>query len=246
MRRGWRAHHDCVKPANGIHEIRMVESALARLDLCEGVGHQTLRQLALHARVLRAPRGQLLLRRGERPAGVFAIVHGAAKARLRPAQGDEVIVELLGPGGTFGQASSLLGHASKLDVVALEESLVLEIDAAALTAQMARDARLARNLASALAAKVEALTGELEHSLLPALQRLAGYLLSIAGPDAGEVHLPVSKTVVAARLGMKKETLSRLFAHLSRLGVIAVGRREIRILERERLAALSSDPARAA
>jgi CRP-like cAMP-binding protein len=49
------------------------------------------------------------------------------------------------------------------------------------------------------------------------------------------VHLPVSKTVVAARLGLKKETLSRLLQKFSSAGLIAVSHRDIAILNVGRL-----------
>jgi CRP-like cAMP-binding protein len=239
-----------VKPRNGIHEVRQIEASLARLDLCAGVGAQTVRQLALHARMLRMPRNQAVVRRGERPAGVFAVVHGALKARLQQPGGDELILALLGPGSSFGSTACVLDHPSKVDLVALEESLVLAIEPAALAAQMARDPRLARNVASALALKAQALMTEFEHSRLPTLQRLATYLDSLAEPTAAPpvwtARLPVSKTVVAARLGMKKETLSRLLQRLARRGVIRVARREITILDRARLAEASSDRARGA
>jgi len=54
------------------------------------------------------------------------------------------------------------------------------------------------------------------------------------------VQLPVSKTVVAALLGMKKETLSRLFRQFSSDGLIGMTRREIAILDPQRLAACAS------
>ena len=45
----------------------------------------------------------------------------------------------------------------------------------------------------------------------------------------------MSKTLVAARLGMKKETLSRLLRRLAADGLIEVSRREIAILDRAAL-----------
>jgi CRP-like cAMP-binding protein len=71
-------------------------------------------------------------------------------------------------------------------------------------------------------------------------QRLASYLHSLArtGADASAsrtVRLPVSKSVVAARLGLKKETLSRLFKQFTADGLIVVSRRDIEILDAERL-----------
>ncbi len=239
-----------MKARNGLQEIRQIEGTLARLELLEGVAAPTIRQLALHARLLRVARGEVLLRRGERAAGVFAVVQGSLKTRLRHANGDEVILTLLASGSTVGVAASLLGHPSKVDLVAIEESLLLLIDAASLSAQMARDPRLARNVANNLATKAQALMARFERSMLPTLQRLADYLQSIAEPTAAPevwtARLPVSKTVVAARLGMKKETLSRLLQRLARQGVIEVSRRDITILDRAGLAQASSDRARGA
>jgi CRP-like cAMP-binding protein len=50
-------------------------------------------------------------------------------------------------------------------------------------------------------------------------------------------QLPAAKTVVAARLGVAKETLSRLLHQFAEEGLITVQRRSIRLLDRERLAA---------
>jgi CRP-like cAMP-binding protein len=239
-----------VKPRNGIHEIRAIEQALAKLKLCQGVGAQTVRELALQAQALHVPKGQTLVRRGEKPAGVFAVVRGRLKTRLQPGSDDEVILNLVDAGATVGVATSVLDRPSKVDLITLEESVLLLIAAGALNAQMARDPRLARNVANDLATKAQALMAQFEHSMLPTLQRLADYLQSIAEPTAAPevwtARLPVSKTVVAARLGMKKETLSRLLQRLARRGVIEVSRREITILDRAGLAQASSDRARAA
>jgi CRP-like cAMP-binding protein len=239
-----------VKPRNGIHEILQIEATLARLELCEGVAGHTVRHLALHSRMLRVPRGETLVRRGEQPTGVFAVVHGSLKTRLQPGSGDELILALLGAGSVVGVAASVLDQPSRFDLVALEESLLLATAPGALWAEMARDPRLARNVASHLATKAHLLMTEFEHSRLPALRRLAAYLQSVAEP-AGEPHvwrarLPVTKTALAARLGMKKETLSRLLRSLASRGLIAVSQREITILDRRALEEASSDRARGA
>jgi len=78
----------------------------------------------------------------------------------------------------------------------------------------------------------------------PSRQRLAAYLNSIAAPadapGAWEARLPVSKTLLAARLDIKKETLSRLLRQLAEDGVISVARRVITVHDRKRLASLDT------
>jgi CRP-like cAMP-binding protein len=247
-RRG--CEHWFVRPINALQEARRIEATLARLELCEAVAAQTIRQLALYARMVRTERGELLVPCGERPPGVFAVLRGSLKTRLPQANGHEVIPALLGPGSTVGLAATVLSHPSKVDLVALEESLLVLIEGASLLAQMACDPRLARNVANNLATKAQALMAQFEESRLPTHQRLAAYLESIAEPTAAPeiwtARLPVSKTVLAARLGMKKETLSRLLQRLARRGVIEVTRRDITILDRAGLVDARSGRAQSA
>jgi CRP-like cAMP-binding protein len=55
-------------------------------------------------------------------------------------------------------------------------------------------------------------------------QRLGAYLLTLAtGPSSSEVRLPSERQLVAARLGMTPESLSRAFARLRPLGVLGHG-----------------------
>jgi CRP/FNR family transcriptional activator FtrB len=230
-------------------DLQVIEGMLERLRLCEGVDRLTLRGLAVHARLRRAHRGETVVQRGARVPGLFAVVHGAVKLRLLAADGEEAVLALLGAGATFGSSATMLERTSKSDAVAVEESLLLLIGAEAFALQMTRDARLARNVAGALAEKSEALVSELALKMLPAVQRLSAYLDSLAEPAAGDgckARLPLSKTFVAARLGMKKETLSRLLGQLARAGVVSVDHLEVTILDRARLLELSSGRARAA
>ena len=48
-------------------------------------------------------------------------------------------------------------------------------------------------------------------------------------------RLPVSKTILADRLGITKETMSRLLRELMAQGAIEVARRDITILDRDLL-----------
>ena len=51
------------------------------------------------------------------------------------------------------------------------------------------------------------------------------------------VQLPASKTVIAARLGVTKETLSRLLRQMGDEGLIAMAKRDITLRDRTRLTA---------
>ena len=70
-----------------------------------------------------------------------------------------------------------------------------------------------------------------------ASERLAAYLESLAepGPAPLRAQLPAAKTVIAARLGITKETLSRLLRAFIEQGLIRVAKRDITILDPGRL-----------
>jgi CRP-like cAMP-binding protein len=106
-----------------------------------------------------------------------------------------------------------------------------------------RDGRFANNLVGILAEGLLSLVAEVEaNSGRSSAQRLAAYLDSLAEPQSGStcaVLLPVTKTALAARLGVTKETISRLLRNLREQGLIEMTRRKITILDRVRLAGIA-------
>ena len=228
---------------NPHRDLRLIEGVLANLPLMEGVSRLVMRQLAMQSTVITVRRGETVVRRGEPVPGVFAIAYGSVKKRLPHRSGSELVLALLGHGETFAEVPALLACAARVDVVTLAQCLLVVVDGAGIRAQAQSDLPLMRNMANAVARRMDALLGEIERGLLPGLQRLSAYLDSIAEPGDAPgtwiARLPVSKTLLAARLDLTKETLSRMLRRLVARGVILVGRREIIILDRRSLAAVA-------
>jgi CRP/FNR family transcriptional regulator len=80
-----------------------------------------------------------------------------------------------------------------------------------------------------------------------ALERLAIFLHSLSQRlervrrDPNVFVLPMSRRDLASYLGLVVETVSRLFSRLSELGVIAVERKTIRILDPAKLRELAGE-----
>jgi len=224
-------------------EALQIERLLAQVAPFDALSPRRAAALARRARLQRAARGSCIMRRGESAAGLFTVARGAVKIALRGPDGAERVLAFVEPGGTFGESAALLGAAAAADAFALTDSLLAVIAPRPLAALM-RDARFARGMAQLLARRLLRLMGEVEASALHAAdERLAAYLLSLGKPAAGSepwtARLPATKTLVAARLGIKKETLSRLFRELAGQGLISVARRDITLLDREGLATLA-------
>jgi len=205
-----------------------------------GLSHAHAAALAPHCRLLTAPRGEVVVRRGLPLPGVLLLSAGTVKLSLRSAEGDERVLRIVTAGEAFGEPTAMLGKPCLYDVVALNDVRLVSVPTSAIMSLVTRDRRFARFVVLALSARSYTVLSEFSAATTQrGAQRLAGYLESLQRKD-GTVQLPVSKTVVAALLGMKKETLSRLFRQFTADGLIGMTRREIAILDPQRLAACAS------
>lgn len=251
----------CVNPGSGAVGIlramtprpkdqRFVEGVLGNARLFTGIPPGDLATLARQSWVLEARRGEAVSRHNERLPGLFIVAYGLVKLALRGSEQRERVWRIVAAGQCFGAPASLLGRASRYEASAVADTKLIVVPSAPVFALMERDARFGRSMVQMLAEQAFDLLAEFEaESLQRSSQRLASYLESLAEPGAKDgrptVRLPVSKTLVAARLGMKKETLSRLLRKLAAAGLIEVSRREIAILDPDALARLNGVPIQA-
>jgi CRP-like cAMP-binding protein len=223
---------------------RLLEGVLSNIALFRNIGQRRIAEIAGRARGLQIRRGATVCERGACLTGVYAIAYGQMKLAFR-GEGEERVARIVGPAETFGLAAAMLARPTPYEAAALEDSLVILVPTATLMQMVENDPRFARTVIQELSERTMMLLAEMQSGALHrGAQRLAGYLETLAGtPGNGSctVHLPTTKTVIAARLGIKKETLSRLLRGLAQKGLIAVEQREIAILDRPRLSALARE-----
>jgi CRP/FNR family transcriptional regulator, dissimilatory nitrate respiration regulator len=198
--------------------------------------------LALQCTALSARRAEVIVHRGVRLPGVLVLTAGMVKLCVHSADADERVLHIVRAGEAFGEPAALLGRPCLYDAVALTDVAALSVPATSLLTLAASDDRFARSLVLALAARAYTVLAEYEAATTQrSAQRLACYLeslLAAADPRGRHtIELPVSKSVVAALLGMKKETLSRLLRQFTAEGLIRMARREIVVVDIPRLAA---------
>ena len=199
-----------------------------------------LAELARQARIEHASPGSVVVRRGERLPGLMVVTYGLVKLSMK---GDmERVLRLVGPGETFGEAALFLEQPLPVDVTAVADSALLVVPSVPLLALFDSDPRFARGLLASVCHRLQAIVADFEAATVHgARERLASYIDSLAPADAGPAtaQLPAAKSVIAARLGMTKETFSRLLRSFIDAGLISVARREIRLLDRARLVAVA-------
>ena len=114
----------------------------------------------------------------------------------------------------------------------------------AVLAEIERDHRFALRMLAGLARRLHGLVHDVEaYALHSGLQRVIGFLLrdqALEDCEPGEVRtvsLPVSKATIASRLSLTPEYFSRVLHELEAHGLIEIDRRDIRILDAQRLSA---------
>lgn len=220
---------------------RATERWLRGTALFENLAPSHIGKLAELSRKHTARRGSAICRHGECMPAVIALAYGSAALALRRPDGGRRTVRFIGARECFGLATALHSRPCPVDVIALTDSLVISVPANALLRLLGADPGFARSALRELSDNYLDLLDEFQANVQKnAVQRLASYLVSLAEPN-GTPHtwiarLPVSKTILADRLGITKETMSRLLRELMAQGAIDVAQRDITILDRDRLA----------
>jgi CRP/FNR family transcriptional regulator, dissimilatory nitrate respiration regulator len=218
-------------------------AALRAHFLFAGLEPEQFAQLAGSAALVELAAEQILFQRGEPARQFFIVVSGEVKLALQSRAGDEKVVERLGPGHSFAEALMFVdGPRYPLAAIALEPSRVLAIDAAEFVAMLRASPDTCLRLLADLSRRLHARIREIEElTLESATHRLARHLLELAPTGAAgplTVTLDESRQLLASRLAIKPETLSRILRSLADAGAIRIDGRQIELTDPVRLRAV--------
>ena len=216
-----------------------VPTLLAQLPLFGDLDDALQSRLAQATRERRYAKGEAVFRVGDPPSGLFIVIDGLVKEACMSSDGREKILELIDAPQSFGESALFLDTPYPYYAAALADTRVLHIDKISLFAIAFTQPALARRLVQLLSKRVLALIRDVEtYSTHRHVQRAACYLLGRCGEtqeNQANITLPASKVVIASRLGMTPETLSRNLHDLADAGLIAVRGNRIRIRDIARL-----------
>lgn len=210
---------------------------LSKLPLFNEVAPADLDQISAATLELYVPRGEIVFQRGDPCVGFHTVIYGQIKLSFTSPQGGEKVVEIIGPGHSFGEALMFMEKPYVVSAQALADSMLLHISKAAVFDALERNPTFARKMLAGLSRRVHALICDVEaYSLRSGSQRVIGYLLKEdCHEDGDQVILEVSKTVIASRLNLTPEHFSRILHELSLHHLISVSGRQITIKDIEKL-----------
>ncbi|MHB0990044.1 MAG: Crp/Fnr family transcriptional regulator [Burkholderiales bacterium] len=226
-------------------EISKIHTLLANVPLFSALQPADIARITLGSRAQKAARGNFLFHSGDLPSGFYVIVYGLVKLIFTSSQGMEKVMQLMGPGESFGEAVMFLDKPYLVSSQALADSLLVHIGKEVLLDEIERNPGFARKMLAGLSMRLHTLVRDVEaYSLRSSAQRVIGYLLQndrepAADGDSLRFNFPASKHVIASRLNITPETLSRVLHDLSASGLIRVEGKKVAVLDIESLRSYS-------
>lgn len=218
--------------------MRSTDRDLVRtLPVFSELDAEHLEQMTSGALLQRFPKETRLFDQGEQPDFLHLLLEGQVELSASSADGRETVIEILTPIDYFILAAVLTDTPYLMSARVLEPAKILLLPARKLREQMIQHPRLALAITASLAGHFRRMVRQIKDlKLRTSSQRVGAYLLRQSleetartrpdhtGDNSVRFDLPVSKQVLAARLGMTPENLSRAFAVLVEHGIQIKGR----------------------
>ena len=219
------------------------QAFLRNLPLFRELVPEEIDRVAAGTRELRVQRGDILFQKGDPTRGFYIVVYGQVKLLFITSQGEEKVIEIMGPGQSFGEALMFMEKPYVVTAHAIADSMLLHVAKEVVFEEIERDPQFARRMIAGLSRRLHQLVSDVEsYSLRSATQRVIGYLMR-PDHDHDQTHglmtvtLPATKSVIASRLNITPEHFSRILHELSQAALIEVNGRSVSILDIDKLLA---------
>ena len=213
--------------------------ALRRVYLFSGLADEEYLEALSHAVPMQLSAGQHLFTQGDSADSFYWVAEGMVRLFRASPQGDEKVIDLIGPSRFFAEAVLFMGGRYPVNAAAQTSCRLIAFDGRLFKEWLARDTNRCFRLLAAMSARMHKLVNEIDRlTLMNGADRLLQYLLDHSDPDETgrqKVDLEVPKQVIASRIGVKPETFSRLLHKLTDLGYVEVEGNTIFIPDQEAL-----------
>jgi CRP-like cAMP-binding protein len=213
--------------------------AIRRIYLFSDMADREYLEIMTHANPVTLTPGQLLFNQGDPALAFFWVAEGVIRLFRASPQGDEKVIELAGANRLFAEATLFMGGRYPVNAVAQTPSRLVAFDSRAFKEWLGRDTERCFRLMAGMSARLHKLVNEIDRlTLMKGADRLLQYLLDHSDPDdtgRQRVEWEAPKQVIASRIGVKPETLSRLLHKLTDQGCIEMAGQSLYIRDAERL-----------
>ncbi len=219
-----------------------IAGLLSKAPLFAALPPEDLRRLSAIASARKAAKRETVFHEGDRADGFFVVASGRIKVFKLSPDGKEQILHIIEPGQTFAEATIFEGGTFPAHAETLADSDLAFFPKRPFMDLLEKNPKIAVRMLASLSRWLKRMTDLVDSLALRDVEtRLVRFIrddLAAQGipPADGAVYeLPVSKNVLAARLGTVPETFSRTLRKLADEGKLRVRGKQIRILKAEAL-----------
>ena len=180
---------------------------------------QTIRANSM---VARFERGSTVFLQGERAHSIYIVLDGWVKLYRISPNGAEAVVGVFTKGQSFGEAVAFQNMTYPVAAEAVTDCRLYQVKAGLVVELMKSRPELCTALIGAVFRHLHGLVMQIEQlKAQTGAQRVAEFLIDLCPVEEGActVTLPYDKVLIAGRLGMQPESLSRAFGRLRDSGV---------------------------
>ncbi len=186
-------------------------------------------------------KGQTIAQRDEEVNNLCIVVAGSVKGEMVDFSGKILKIEEMFAPQPIAHAF-LFGERNRypVDVIAIEDCKILFIPKPDVIRMLQQNDVILRNYLNAISNRAQFLSNKLWFlSFKTIKEKVAHYLLNLLRSEsASAIVLPKSHQELAEFFGVTRPSLARVFAEMQDEGIITVNRREISIINRNKLLAM--------
>ena len=181
----------------------------------------------------RYAKGQMIYLQGETPRNFYYLVSGSVRSFLSNPDGDERLLTIHRSGDLMGEASFFDQYPRVSSAMALEDSLIVSIDQNRLDQIFMQHPQLAQPMLRYLARTVRLLSDHVDTASLPAIGRVARYLLAL--PRCKGNTVICTHESIGQAIGMSRISVSRAMKQLVQRNALETGYGMVQILDEKQL-----------
>ena len=209
---------------------------LKAIDLFKSLNDEQIDQILDRHRESSHQADQVIVMEQDWGESLFLLCDGLAKVRSYTADGDEVVMSLLGVGDVFGEMAALDGGMRSADVVALTALRLVKLRVPPFTALLEREAPFALSLARLEASRLRDLNRRFALQTADATTRLLDSLAYLARKSSAENDPeasipPLAQLEIALIAGLARETASRTLSKLRNRGTVMEDNGRLRLAD---------------
>ena len=189
-------------------------SVLRKHEIFSDLDNEALEQLGRYAKHTVLKRGATIFSKGDPGNSLYAVIAGTVKISISSPDGRNAILNLIGPGETFGEMSVLDGQTRSADAIANTNCEIYVIDRRDFLPFMRNQPALSMKFIELLCTRLRWTSDQVEQVILQDLPgRLASALLGLTEKrklePAASQTIAITQQEISEMVGMTRESINK-------------------------------------